>query len=1070
MKGAGIFAAILISVFCSAQPTQNAMKDAIPVFKKVTHPFMPPITSEYFFFSEDGLVWFSTAQGLTSFDGSELVYHSSLQQSNSFGLNRIGSITENKEHNFYMGTPTGLLFYDRKKKLFNSLPYTFSDNHKQPIIFFGALQYDNNGILYAGSVFNGLFIYDEKIKQFSHYNLDASKPDSWSDRTFNTVSSFATHATDSNKIWVGTFHGIYLFDKREKKISQNFEIITDITHKYNPNFGKDRQLIDVSKMDVANDSIIWFNSWGGGFAKYNIRTGKATIVFGRDAIYKSKDVYYGYIIPGFVRLSAGNYLLGIYNGKTAIFNTVTNGATYFNVSENNYPEEQTRFVANDRKGNPWLLQRGFVYAAVPENIRLRYVDVPNLTPVNFSMPKIRGIYFDTSSRFFYSAFLYSIGIHVYDSNFIQQKAIPTSIINNFYNYGSGIDTKITKDGSGRFWTTGWKNHILLPGDKKFVAIDKKFPSLAWLGAEDQFNDVVATRDGNILIKRTNGIIYHVNHISLAVDTIRCPDIKAEGIVIKDASDWYDEKRDLVYLTRKEGIAQFHLGKKEMKIIPYASLFGSLPPGQGDCAPALDAEGKIWFMIPKYGIRIIDPVSLICVDSTQYGTKGLMRGDNTAIIGGSVNYILFRSRNGIVVYDYVKQQSFLFDNSNGLSSPDNKAFLYCNGYMIVSQSSRFEYFRLSDLSNYSSAVTPYLNIISADTLAVYLRTGLKEQSTVKLSHNQNTLSFSFSAPEFIFPERIEYAYRLEGVEKDWQYTNYFNRKIVYSKLQPGEYKFLLKAQMQGGNWDAEPIEYTIIIVPAFWQTAWFKFLCTLAVIGLIIYFVQRRIKSIRKKEQQRSQHEKELLELEAKALRSQMNPHFIFNCLNSIKSLIQQHEEEKSVNYLTTFSKLIRTLFSNADKKEISLYDEIETCKLYLQLEAMRFNTSFSFDVNVDENLDLKSVQVPALIIQPFIENAIWHGIVPKGETGHVELAVIKKGNSVEIVIDDNGIGREASKQNKSASSLMHESRGVNLTKSRLELDNLLRQRQAKLETIDKKDEKGLASGTKVIITINEELS
>ena len=114
------------------------------------------------------------------------------------------------------------------------------------------------------------------------------------------------------------------------------------------------------------------------------------------------------------------------------------------------------------------------------------------------------------------------------------------------------------------------------------------------------------------------------------------------------------------------------------------------------------------------------------------------------------------------------------------------------------------------------------------------------------------------------------------------------------------------------------------------------------------------------------------------------------------------------------------------------------------------------------------VQVPALIIQPFIENAIWHGIVPKGTGGHVELSVMQKNNSVEIVIDDNGIGRETSKQNKSVSGLAHQSKGVNLTRSRLELDNMLRHRKAKLETIDKKDENSLATGTKVIITINEE--
>src|SRR4029077_13282722 len=148
--------------------------------------------------------------------------------------------------------------------------------------------------------------------------------------------------------------------------------------------------------------------------------------------------------------------------------------------------------------------------------------------------------------------------------------------------------------------------------------------------------------------------------------------------------------------------------------------------------------------------------------------------------------------------------------------------------------------------------------------------------------------------------------------------------------------------------------------------------------------------------------------------AQMNPHFIFNCLNSIKSLIQQHEEEKSVTYLTTFSKLIRTLFNNADKKEISLYDEIETCKLYLQLEAMRFDSKFSYSVNTDENLDLKSIQVPALIIQPFIEKAFWHGIVPRNSGRNVSLNVLKKNGTVEIVIEDDGIGREMSRQNKSS--------------------------------------------------------
>src|SRR6185369_4454367 len=106
-------------------------------------------------------------------------------------------------------------------------------------------------------------------------------------------------------------------------------------------------------------------------------------------------------------------------------------------------------------------------------------------------------------------------------------------------------------------------------------------------------------------------------------------------------------------------------------------------------------------------------------------------------------------------------------------------------------------------------------------------------------------------------------------------------------------------------------------------------------------------------------------LEAKALRAQMNPHFIFNCMNSIKSLIQKNEHEKAINYLTTFSKLIRTVFQNSDKREITLYDEIETCRLYTELESMRFGKKFSHEFNINEKLDLKSIMVPALILQPF---------------------------------------------------------------------------------------------------------
>ena len=219
---------------------------------------------------------------------------------------------------------------------------------------------------------------------------------------------------------------------------------------------------------------------------------------------------------------------------------------------------------------------------------------------------------------------------------------------------------------------------------------------------------------------------------------------------------------------------------------------------------------------------------------------------------------------------------------------------------------------------------------------------------------------------------------------------------------------------------------------------------------------------------KAQMNRQIFELEAKALRAQMNPHFIFNCMNSIKSLIQKNEQEKSILYLTTFSKLIRTIFQNSDKREISLFDEIETCRLYTQLESMRFSNKFSYAFNIDKTLDLKSIMVPALIVQPYIENAIWHGIMPKENGGMVMVTVDKTACTIRCTIDDDGIGREMSKQNRFLTKdLSHESKGVYLTQARLHLDNLLNERNAKVEIIDKKDVHDKSCGTTVVLCFDE---
>jgi len=237
--------------------------------------------------------------------------------------------------------------------------------------------------------------------------------------------------------------------------------------------------------------------------------------------------------------------------------------------------------------------------------------------------------------------------------------------------------------------------------------------------------------------------------------------------------------------------------------------------------------------------------------------------------------------------------------------------------------------------------------------------------------------------------------------------------------------------------------------------------------IVFVVIKWRVKAVRKQERIKAKYEKETLELEAKALRAQMNPHFIFNCMNSIKALIQQKEEDRAVNYLTTFSKLLRTILHNCDKREITLFDELETCRLYTQLEEMRFGKKLCYSFQVEEGFDLKSIMVPALIMQPFIENAIWHGIMPVEEGGKLSIVVEKKNNVIYCIIDDNGIGREMSRQNKFKGESTHQSKGVHLTQARLDLDNLINERKASVEIIDKKDEHDKATGTTVILAFKE---
>jgi len=341
--------------------------------------------------------------------------------------------------------------------------------------------------------------------------------------------------------------------------------------------------------------------------------------------------------------------------------------------------------------------------------------------------------------------------------------------------------------------------------------------------------------------------------------------------------------------------------------------------------------------------------------------------------------------------------------------------------------------------------------------------------MSLKYYENDLFILYSARGFKSDDKLEFAWKLEGRDTGWSIMPFsmLDERLngaTFSDLDPGKYTFFVKVRKAGEDWRKPGATLNIIIKPPFWKTWWF-WLLVVGGVSIITYIVTTlRARAVRKQERERAKHEKELLEMEARALRAQMNPHFIFNCMNSIKALIQTDDKQKATDYLTTFSKLIRTLFQNSDKRQISLYDELETCRLYTQLEAMRLSNKLKYNFIIDPNIDLKSVMVPALIIQPFIENSIWHGIVPK-EEGTINVTVKQDGAAIVCEVDDDGIGREISQQNKPLTPVIHESKGVHLSQARLSLEKMLNETNASIETIDKYDN-GQPAGTKVVITFN----
>lgn len=305
--------------------------------------------------------------------------------------------------------------------------------------------------------------------------------------------------------------------------------------------------------------------------------------------------------------------------------------------------------------------------------------------------------------------------------------------------------------------------------------------------------------------------------------------------------------------------------------------------------------------------------------------------------------------------------------------------------------------------------------------------------LRLVYRRNYLTFDYVGISLAEPEELRYRYRLVGYDQDWLPAT-DARFASYSNLSHGAYTFEVAASLDGVTW-SEPARFTFDIERPYWLQWWF-FLMSAAVIGAAAYGIHRYRQSIRQRHERTRQLmlRSRMLQLEQQALNANMNRHFVFNALNSIQYHINKQDRTTASRYLTSFAKLIRKNLDASQNDTTSLSEELERLELYLTLEHMRFKDKFRYRIEVAPGVDTLHVQLPAMMLQPYVENSIWHGILPMDRQGEVVIRVEPAApGRVRVSIEDDGVGVEQSLRTKSSGASDHISRGIEITKGRADV-------------------------------------
>ncbi|MBK8349861.1 MAG: histidine kinase [Saprospiraceae bacterium] len=339
--------------------------------------------------------------------------------------------------------------------------------------------------------------------------------------------------------------------------------------------------------------------------------------------------------------------------------------------------------------------------------------------------------------------------------------------------------------------------------------------------------------------------------------------------------------------------------------------------------------------------------------------------------------------------------------------------------------------MNELDKLNFGMPPPVYIMNATVQSKSTLLKLNTDTIGEFSSQQNTISFEYTGISYKSNGNISFEYRLLPTINKWVATT--NDNITFNNLSAGDYSFEVVAINAIGIRSAKPAVYRFRIEKHFTATIWFITLCIGLIIGLIGWAIYKYLKYEKLKLGEKSQNEKVIAELTLKSLQAQLNPHFIFNSLNAIQQFINVENRKEANEYLARFARLMRLYLGGSENQFISLEQEMEVIKLYCQLEHLRFSDRFRYEINMDDSIDLKNVEVPAMLLQPHVENAIRHGLIPcDSDNNLLQINIYSVNDGVICAIKDNGIGRSQSFINKQGKENRHKSLGNKISKERLD--------------------------------------